>query len=285
MAERTDEVNAIAGGAGQDDREDTAAIRADIEQTRAEMSETIDEIQGRLDPANLRDQAVEKVKEQIEETKETVIGKAEDMVETASETAAQAGRGLIDVIRRNPIPVALIGVGIGWLAVNARSDDRKRARTYGRALRQGSSQQGISQQGSSQRNLLSRGRGAVGGTVSKAQSSVRDLTHSAQQTAGELVGQAQQQAERAKRSFQTALSENPLAIGAVALAAGAVVGALLPHTDVENRMLGEARDSFLDSAHGVAKDALDTVQRTAGEISDKAQQAANEHANRPDQLH
>ena len=148
MAERTDEVKAIGGGAEAEDREETAAIRADIEQTRAKMGATIDEIQERLDPANLRDQAVAQIKEQFEEAKATVMEKAEDMVETATETAAQAGRSLMDVVRRNPIPLALIGVGVGWLVVNARSgSSRQRARAYGRAV----------PYGGSQRNLLPRG--------------------------------------------------------------------------------------------------------------------------------
>jgi len=112
--------NGIAGDDGA--TEETAEIRANIEQTRAEMSETIDAISERLNPTHLKEQAKEQVREQFEEAKEMVreatIGRVENMVQQASDTVSDARYTMMDTIRENPIPAALVGLGLGWLFMN-----------------------------------------------------------------------------------------------------------------------------------------------------------------------
>jgi hypothetical protein len=88
----------IGGGAVVDEDE---ATRAEIERTRADMSETVDAIQERLSPESLKEQAKDRVKE-------ATVGKAQD-----------AGSGIVDTIRANPLPAALTGIGLGWLIMNA----------------------------------------------------------------------------------------------------------------------------------------------------------------------
>lgn len=102
---------------------ETEAIREDIEQTRTEMARTVDEIQARLNPETI----VEHVKEAAKETannaldnvKQTVhdatIGKVENMVNNVSESARETSSGLMGIIKENPIPSALVGLGLGWL--------------------------------------------------------------------------------------------------------------------------------------------------------------------------
>jgi ElaB/YqjD/DUF883 family membrane-anchored ribosome-binding protein len=101
---------------------ETAEIRANIEQTRADMSETINAIQERLNPTHLKEQAKEQVREQFEEAKEMVreatIGRVEHMVQHASDTVNDARYTMMDTIRENPIPAALVGLGLGWLFMN-----------------------------------------------------------------------------------------------------------------------------------------------------------------------
>ena len=87
-----------------DDDESTEAIRGEIAETRAEMSETIDEIQERLTPRRLMQDAKETVRD-------ATVGKVTDMMNGASESAGS----IVDRIRDNPLPAALIGVGAWWL--------------------------------------------------------------------------------------------------------------------------------------------------------------------------
>jgi hypothetical protein len=82
------------------------------------------------------------------------------------------------------------------------------------------------------------------------------------QTAGQAAGQVGTQLDR----FMQA---SPLAMGAVALGAGAVIGALVPETPQEREMLGDAsrqigtavRDT-VDQATTKAEEAMDEAERT-----------------------
>jgi hypothetical protein len=135
MVETSGDITLRTPGAEQTDQ-DPVQIQEDIEQTRAEMSQTIDAIQDRLSPDALKQQAKDKVKE-------ATIGKVQDTVSNATQTVSDAvssvtdavtgrhpsrdtgdymrykGSGLVGTIKENPIPVALIGVGVGWLLKRA----------------------------------------------------------------------------------------------------------------------------------------------------------------------
>ncbi len=99
------------------------AIRDDIEQTRAEMARTVDEIQARLTPQNIVEQVKETAKETaseaIDNVKQTVrdatVGRVENMVNSVSDSARETSSGLMGMIKENPIPAALAGLGLGWL--------------------------------------------------------------------------------------------------------------------------------------------------------------------------
>ena len=67
-----------------------------------------------------------------------------------------------------------------------------------------------------------------------------------------------------------------MAVGVAALALGAAVGLVLPQTERENRLMGEARDSLVEKARGVAQETVEKVQAVAGE----AQQAVKDEASK-----
>ena len=96
------------------DAEDPEMIRADIEQTRADMSDTINAIQERLNPQALIDKAKDSVHE-------ATIGRVEQMVTTVTDNAKDTGNSLIQMAKDNPIPAALIGLGLGWLFTRNKS--------------------------------------------------------------------------------------------------------------------------------------------------------------------
>jgi hypothetical protein len=98
MGEESEPLNDVPAG------DPTEDIREDIEQRRAQMSETIDAIQERLNPKRLMDDAKETVRA-------ATVGKVTDMMNSASESAS----GLVDRIKENPLPAALIGLGAWWL--------------------------------------------------------------------------------------------------------------------------------------------------------------------------
>jgi ElaB/YqjD/DUF883 family membrane-anchored ribosome-binding protein len=347
MGEAADEVryndrpdpNSYDQGAPVDETDDTAEIRSHIEQTRADMSETIEAIQERLNPQNIKEQAREQVREQYEEIKATVrdatIGKAEAMVRNAGDTVNEARHTMMDTIRENPIPAALVGIGLGWLIMNGRSTSSRRSsrrdsRYYGDRYRGQyyggqtyvSQDYGDQYRGQYYENrpsyatagyttgarvydepgMLERGQQATSGAMQRAQEkasdvasrvqeSVGDLADRGQETVGNIMSQAQDtasnianqaqyQAQRVEDRFQQTLHENPLAVGAIALAVGAAVGLALPQTERENQLMGEARDNLLEQAQSMAQDTVEKVQQVASEVTDQAKTTAREEANK-----
>ncbi|MDQ6618308.1 MAG: DUF3618 domain-containing protein, partial [Pseudomonadota bacterium] len=254
--------------------EQVLEIRQNIEETRAGMSETIDELQERLSPSYLKEQVKEQVFEQVRQVRDTVreatIGKVEDMVERVSDS----GRTIGGTIRANPVPSALVGIGLAWLWMNRRSDSggmsrrdrdsystdtgyddmgpgytsgsqgsrrgygsgRTSSERYGSEWdRSGGSAGGIaSRVGDAASGVTDQVQRTASNLAGKASNAVSGAVDQAQQTAGYLADRAQYQARRVEETFNQTLQENPLALGAVALALGTAVGLMVPTTRTEN---------------------------------------------------
>ena len=105
--------------------------------------------------------------------------------------------------------------------------------------------------------------------AAKAKDTVAGVVDQTRQTAGYVADQAQYQSRRVEQRFNEAMRDNPLAIGAVALALGAAVGLAIPQTRKEDEWMGEARDSLVDKAQSVASEAIDKVQEVAQKVSDE----------------
>jgi ElaB/YqjD/DUF883 family membrane-anchored ribosome-binding protein len=96
--------------------DDPEALRAEIDQTRARMSETLDELGERLNPQNIKEQ----VKDQL---RDATIGTVADVARSATERVRDSGGTIMSVIRDNPIPAAMVAVGLGWMLVNSRREN------------------------------------------------------------------------------------------------------------------------------------------------------------------
>jgi len=300
-----------------DESLETAEIRADIEQTRADMSETINALQERLSPSNLKEQAQEQISEVKEQVKEQVreqfyeakemvraatIGRVEDMVQSAGDSVNDARYTVMETIRQNPIPAALVGIGLGWLFMNRRSatpirysgrgsvrgmsqyyDDRRPydyAPGYSSGGMRGQSQGFVGNAVDRVQQTAGNVAGSVTGTASNVAGTVSDtasnVASTVSDTASNLADQAQYQAQRLEDRFQHALTTNPLAVGAVALALGTAVGLTLPQTERENELMGEARDTLVDRAQEVASNTFEKVQRVASEVTTEAKETIRE---------
>ena len=273
-----------------DATDETDAIRGDIEGTRANMSSTIDAIQEKLSPQRLMDQAKETVGGAVHDA---TVGRVQNMASNIADTAKDTGSGLMDSIRENPLPAALIGIGVGWLFLSARrraaERDRWRPRDesgyyvqgygrYGRSAsgypydrygQYGSSQYGSSQPSREENGKMSQMAGAAKDKMSDAGDRAQEMTDSVKERAGDMAEQAQWQAQRARGWLAGAWDENPLVVAGAALAAGALVGLSIPSTDAERQMMGETSGNVLQKA-------TDTAQDVTQNVSEKAQQAMQE---------
>lgn len=268
--------------------EDTEHIKAQIEETRKGMGETIDAIQERLSLSNISDQVSETVSHAIESAKDTAydatIGKAVNFMRNVGDGVTHSGA--FRTVRNNPFPFALIGLGTGLLVYQAYSsknsmrmgNGRYRDRNYGEggngeskwSLRSAGSSvgdatsrayEGVADKASTAIDGVTNAAGtafeSVSGAVGAAYSSADQVAHRAYERAGEY-GQI------AHEKYEEVLEENPLALGAVAMAVGAAVGFAIPSTNYEGRLMGDAREQLMQRA-----------QDAAGSFVDKAKEAAS----------
>ena len=252
----------VGGGAVIDDvdaeRVEIERTRAEIERTRADMGETVDAIQQRLSPENLKEQAKDRVMG-------ATVGRAQE-----------AGSGIMQTIRANPVPAALTGIGLTWLFASARRSQSSGRPTYDAydydypPPYDDTTTSGPSSAG----EALGRTRNRVGETASRAQDRAGQVASQAQDRVSNLSDQARYQTRRANDQLQRMLRQNPLTVGALAVGLGAAIGLALPQTRQEHEVMGEARDTLVEKAQEKAGEAQEKVQR----VAEEAQSAAKDEA-------
>jgi hypothetical protein len=208
-------------------------------------------------------------------------------------------------------PGGIIGIGVAWLVID-RLTGRGRHERYevGRRYRS-EGDWAPSRAAGRASGTVSRGtayaRDKISSVAGQAREKASDLSHRAQdalhtakdtisdmgEKVGDRVGRAaryakdqavhatevvQRSAVRAGEQVSDLYEENPLALGAVALAAGLVGGLVLPSTRKEDELLGPARDQLVEKAKGIGrevaqagKDAVQTVTQTAKEEAQRSQ--------------
>lgn len=285
-----------------DFEENPEQLRADIEDTRAEMSQTLNEIQERLSPEHLMGQVKETVREatvgKVEramqragETIADVTEPAREMMGRAGGAIAETGKSVGNSMWKNPIPVALIGLGLGMLAMRSfrgnggdyamgRSHRPRGSRQYysGDELQYGESR-GTPMTGS----RLNTGTGNLSGTLNSVKDTASDLANRSTTALSNLGTKAKDSASTAGRRFGQIVRDNPLAVGAVAVAAGTAVGLALPSTRFENEYVGEASGKLMDKAEEVAREAIDKVQSAAQQMTSEGQEGQGGGQQKPSQ--
>lgn len=278
------------------------SIRAEISETRSRLSDTISEIGERLNPQLVKEQVTERVKEGI---REATIGRVEHMARNAADTVNATRTSIIDTVRDNPVPAAMIAVGLGWLLFNGRRstsvDTARRPQTdYGTSgyedyaydtagdgdeSRLANATHRVADAANSVRDRASdvagrvsdRTRGAVDSARDAVASRASGIADRASAIAGSVSSRAQNvagsvsdRAVQGRRRVEDAFHDNPLAVGAVAVALGVVAGLAAPSTERESQLFGETRDRVVDRARSVVSDVKDEAQQTVGRVVDEA---------------
>lgn len=266
------------------------------------------------------EKAPEQIQEEIERTRSDMTSKwsaleqklsprqvASDLFDMARERIIGSGNGtshMIEMIKQNPIPVALIGIGLGWMVFSGRSTGRARyaeprspyagsaAGTYANAGRRGRETGrgtgGIvdkvsDRAGTLSREVSERASAITQGVSEKAHDyydQARDQASGyysqAKDRATGYYGQARDIAGATYSRVEGTMQNNPLLVGGVGLAIGAAIGAVLPMTAQEQEYLGEARDQLLQQAGEYGHEAM----ARAREAAEAAGRAAYEEAGR-----
>lgn len=256
-------------------RDDPDQIEEDIVQTRARLDRTIDAIEDKLSPMQLLGQVL-------------------------SFTKAGGGQfagGLASAARTYPGPVTLLSLGAGWLMMADRSRKASPA-APGSAPGNGSKAKEWMQEAGQMalrktHDLEEKTKAAVG--------ALQDRAHNLADTARAQGDGLRQQATQLKDTVMTSteeniawlqdtaaklLQENPMAAGALMMAAGALLGGALPVSDAERRLFSgkgaQARaaatkvlERGTEAVHDIAGAALEQGHHLVKDIGQEAENQAD----------
>jgi hypothetical protein len=197
---------------GRDDThgKSAAEIEDEINRTRAELGAVLDALEHGLAPRQLLEKGVDMVKE----------------------TLGGDGGIIGETLRNHPVPLALIGAGVGWLLVEATAGDRA-----AQVARQAGSR--ISDAAHA---LTAQTQETAGATVASLDQTSEELARYAYARTKPQVSAAVRSVDtamsRARDTYRRVVADNPLALGLVGLLAGASMALLLPRSAAEERWLG-----------------------------------------------
>ena len=104
---------------------------------------------------------------------------------------------------------------------------------------------------------------AAGRLAHQVSEGASHLAQGASEMGAQAAYAARDGARRVDQSMHRALHANPMAVGAAALAAGALVGMALPRTRREDALMGGVRDDLLDKARDAAEEAMGSAKELA----------------------
>lgn len=162
----------------------------------------------------------------------------------AREHGGEFGRNLGAQVKNNPMPMILTSIGISWLMMS--SGKNGAAHAYDRHSA----------------NTDTNGRGftdALGDTAAKSRdkaAAVGDHMHDASV-------HVKESAQNARESLVEFYRDQPLIAGSLGIAIGAALGALVPPSEMEDDMFGEASDRSVDAAKAEAAKKYDEVRESA----------------------
>lgn len=236
-----------------------AELEREVEDARGRIDRTVDALKDKMQPREMFDEATR------------MMGGASNKVLTTA----------VDQLRENPIPIALIGLGVAWLAIS----QTRRSSTAG--AYQGSgyypTYEGYDEEEGLRAKVKAKAEAAkakLAETAEKAKARLASAqTHAADGVTGvrgkvgEYAHLAQDRAgeygRAARQRFDDTLDSEPLVIGAIGLAVGAAIGAALPSTPAERRYFGPARSKVADRARASLDDVKDVAQRAYGQVKDE----------------
>ena len=232
-------------------------LEQEMAATRAEMNETLSALGQRLSPEALLHQAMEQ------------FG-----------GTGEFARNFSEALKRNPVPAALTGIGMGGMML---------------AHRQGWSTQPVSSGGPGATEKMKR---RAAGSFGKGQETMGRTTEGASETAHELRDRAEEYSARTRARISKATEsargwssgaqargadagarageffrEQPLVVGALAVGIGALVGAAIQKRS-EPQELTQTREQLGRSAREAASQAMEQ----GGEVARAAEQAGAEKA-------
>jgi vacuolar-type H+-ATPase subunit H len=123
-------------------------------------------------------------------------------------------------------------------------------------------------------NRVSRAGGSIRHGFEDASSRARHVINDTGDRVSDLGHDLRKHADRAREGAIDTYEQNPLIMGAGALALGLLLGLAVPTTRAENKVMGETSDELARRARRLGKDALNKGQEVAQKVIETARTEA-----------
>jgi hypothetical protein len=231
-----------------------ADVEREVEASRSDLDRTVEALKGKMTPGQIFDEA------------SRAMGGAGQQVLSK----------LVDQIKENPMPLAVMGLGLAWLMSTKKSADagydRYRGYEEPRSFAPYSDGGGMRDRMEALGDKASSAKDRLSDMGAAAGERGRQAVHGLGSAAGAAADRAAQYGDQAKQAFGSVLEREPLIIGALGLVVGAAIGASLPNTAVEDRAVGPLRDKVLDKGKELAQDGLQQASDVAQAVYTSAKE-------------
>lgn len=274
---------------------DAAELEREAEAARARLSETADQLKARMSPGQMMDEVLNQFRDG---DSGQMLANLRSQARDNPMALALVGSGLAWLMMgsgpaaprpaapRPPAPPARAahlrqgpGAGIpGGGAATSAGGAAGKAWT-GSPSAAGEPGETARSAGSDALGGIRDAAGSLRAAGSEALDSLRDHAASAGAAARDLEAAGEERladlGHQARRTFADVLDREPLVIGAIGLAVGAAIGALLPASALERQHLGSTGEALRDKASTLLDRGVAAAKDAAGEVYETARDEAD----------
>lgn len=239
----------------------TAIYETEAEAVRERIASTVDDLQTRLSPRAVMS---------------NTLGSLQSR-------GADVAGDVVNFLRDHPLAIGGAALAVGLLLVNRdrlggyAPDYDAYADVYG--------DDGYDPEADEETSMMSRVRDRAASARTNLSDRADGLREgaserwsSARERAGDYAGTVRARAADARVAAAERFDTNPLAGALIGFAIGAIAGALLPRSNRENELLGEARDRLAERARIAAQAAVDAGRQQLDEMGVNAEAAKSKLA-------
>jgi len=231
-----------------DTQADPAELERQAEALRADMDRTLNALERKFSPEQLIDRS---------------LGYLRDHGGELSQTLGAT-------MRNNPVPIALTLAGLTWLVASSYNSRQPPGQDLSSRFARSGVGQKLQQKAQTARDRLSETAASTRDRLSATTQTARDRFSSAgSMGAGRVSSRlhsardsARERAYQVQERVTTMMDEQPLVVGALAVAVGAIIGTAIPSTQYENRVLGAARERTLTKAQELGEQQYDSLRNS-----------------------
>ncbi|MCK9530180.1 MAG: DUF3618 domain-containing protein [Gammaproteobacteria bacterium] len=235
-------------------------LQHDLDRTRADLNDTLRAIEQRFSPGQILDQVMDYIK-----------GGPKEYAHNLSEQ-----------VKRNPLPVALIGIGIAWLMMGPRMGEHEVEYTSeGIAESMHGMGERAAEKKADMRARMGRRIAETKERFAHASENLRHRREMASERRGEMSAQLRERGMQARDSLSDMMHDQPIVMGALAVAVGALLGAGLPVSRRERETMGAASGEMMHRGEEIVHKAKEVGREEAARMGASVKEGAKGETSSP----